>query len=159
MTSVSLAGAKLSKREMSWRRCFDERNRRLLALWNTGDYTQAQIGGVFGLRAGRVDQVLRQARVAGLEVLTIDAAERGRRAGRSRRLWRDGRSETGVETPEASQQLRVAWLSGVSAVRIAVMLGSSEPFVRSEARRLGLPPQRKWVPRSAVCPNAMVPSP
>jgi hypothetical protein len=120
-----------------------ERNRRILALWNIGDYTLGQIGVVFGLRPDGVGRVLNQARLAGHEVLTIDAAERGRRAGRSRRLWRDGgtdcRSETGVMTPEASQQVRTLWLAGFSAVRIVAVLDIPITTILAEARRLDLP--------------------
>ena len=115
---------------------------RILALWNTGDYTLAEIGVVFRMRAVNVGGVLRRARLAGLNVLTITPSEKGRRAARSRRLCRDGRSEVDVVTLEASLQLRTAWLSGVSAVRIGAMLDTTERSVRMEARRLGLPSRR-----------------
>jgi hypothetical protein len=65
---------------------------------------------------------------------------------------------TVVFTPEASLRLRTAWLSGVSAVRIAVMLDTHERLVRIEARRLGLqsrkPGQCRNKPRRLTGPKA-----
>jgi hypothetical protein len=121
---------------------YSQKRDRILALWNAGDHTMAEIGVVFGTHACNVAGVLCRARRTGLDVLAIAPSERARRAARSRRLWCDGQPETDVITPEASLQLRTAWLSGVSAVRIAVMLDAPERLVWMEARRLGLPSRK-----------------
>lgn len=114
---------------------YSQRRERILALWNTGDRSRSEIGVAFGISHATVAGVLCKARRGGLAVSTVTPAERGRRAARSLRARRD----MAVITPEASLLLRAAWLSGVSAVRIAVMLDTPELLVRMEARRLGLP--------------------
>lgn len=125
---------------------YSQKRDRILALWNTGDYTYAEIGGELGLNHRYVGSVLRRARLAGVVVLTIPSTERGRRIARSLRLRRDSQPE--AMTPDVSLQLRTAWLAGVSAQRIAVMLDTSERLVRAEARRLGLSRRRAPTVRS-----------
>jgi hypothetical protein len=97
------------------------------------------IGLVVGLDAHGVSHVLQKARRDGLAVLRITPAERGRRGVRSQVLWRDGGRHQPKLTPEVSQDIRTAWLSGLSSLRISIVLNIPESTIRAEAERLGLP--------------------
>jgi hypothetical protein len=135
--------SKQASREVCRGAAYARKRERILALWNTGNYSMSEIGTQFGVRAGNVGAVLRGARRAGFDVLAIAPEERSRRAVRSRRLFRYGQAAPDLAAAEASLLIRTAWLSGASALRIASMLDTAELLVRAELRRLGLPPRRK----------------
>lgn len=69
-----------------------ERQAAIVAVWNRGDQSLAQIGQSFGMPRNSVGRVLTDARHAGLEVLRIDPVETGRRTLAARLANRDQQS-------------------------------------------------------------------